>query len=50
MTLCMLHDVLVPRNENTKGAERQLKYFVYSLEAACRAADDAGQSCCCLLP
>ncbi|KAL3148387.1 hypothetical protein ABBQ38_013843 [Trebouxia sp. C0009 RCD-2024] len=31
-----------PRNENTKGAERQLKYLVYNLEAACRAADEAG--------
>lgn len=30
------------RNENTKGAERQLKYLVYNLEAACRAADEAG--------
>ena len=32
----------VCRNENTKGAERQLKYLVYNLEAACRAADEAG--------
>lgn len=30
------------RNENTKGAERQLKFLVYCLEAACRAADKAG--------
>lgn len=30
------------RNENTKGAERQLKFLVYCLEAACRAADEAG--------
>lgn len=34
--------VLRPRNENTKSAERQLKFFVYNLEAACRAADEAG--------
>lgn len=38
------------RNENTKGAERQLKFFVYNLEAACRAADEAGQYCCQLWP
>lgn len=31
------------RNENTKGAERQLKFLVYCLEAACRAADEAGE-------
>ena len=38
------------RNENTKSAERQLKFFVYNLEAACRAADEAGQYCCQLQP
>ena len=31
------------RSENTKGAERQLKFLVYNLEAACRAADQAGE-------
>ncbi|DBB13651.1 hypothetical protein WJX82_000784 [Trebouxia sp. C0006] len=34
--------VMRPRNENSKVADRQLKYLVYSLEAACRAADEAG--------
>ena len=37
------------RNENTKGAERQLKFLVYNLEAACRAADEAGCTACTLL-
>ena len=30
------------RNENTKGADRQLKYVIYCLEIGCRAADEAG--------
>ena len=39
-----------PRNENTKNAERQMKYLVYHLEMASRMADEAGEaSGLCLL-
>ena len=34
--------VMRPRCENTKNAERQMKYLVYHLEMASRMADEAG--------
>ena len=36
--------VMRPRNENTKNAERQMKYLVYHLEMASRMADEAGEA------
>ena len=40
-----LGPLLVPtrRNENTKGADLQIRYLIYSLELASKLADESGE-------